>query len=67
MEIMIRLGAAAAEMEYGEIPGNFDIIIVNDRLERAYLDLRNFILPEIEKLTRYSAGGAPESYPKLFL
>ena len=49
---IIRLGAAASEMEYGETPGNFDIIIVNDRLENAYLDLRNFIMPEIEKLTR---------------
>merc|ERR1711894_771212 len=28
-----RLGAAAAEMEYGEEEGNFDIIIVNDDLE----------------------------------
>ena len=59
MEI-IRLGAAAAEMEYGETPGNFDIIIVNDQLDTAYLDLRNFILPEIEKLTRYMT---PREFP----
>ena len=39
-------------MEYGETAGNFDIVIVNDKLENAYLDLRNFVLPEIEKLTR---------------
>ena len=32
-----RLGAAAAEMEYGEEEGNFDIIIVNDDLETAYV------------------------------
>ena len=52
------MGAAAAEMEYGETTGNFDIIIVNDQLENAYIDLRNFILPEIEKLTRYLTCGA---------
>ena len=44
-------------MEYGETAGNFDIIIVNDLLENAYIDLRNFILPEIEKLTRYLKCG----------
>ena len=57
---IIRLGAAAAEMEYGETPGNFDIIIINDQLDTAYLDLRNFILPEIEKLTRYMT---PREFP----
>ena len=45
-----RLGAAAAEMEYGETEGNFDIIIVNDDLETAYTKLRDFIIPELEKL-----------------
>jgi len=48
-----RLGAAAAEMEYGETEGNFDIIIVNDDLEAAYVKLREFVIPELEKL--YSA------------
>ncbi len=45
-----RLGAAAAEMEYGETEGNFDIIIVNDDLETAYIKLRDFVIPELEKL-----------------
>ena len=45
-----RLGAAAAEMEYGETEGNFDTIIVNDDLETAYINLRDFVMPEIEKL-----------------
>ena len=45
-----RLGAAAAEMEYGEAEGNFDIIIVNDDLESAYAKLKEFIVPELEKL-----------------
>ena len=45
-----RLGAAAAEMEYGEEEGNFDIIIVNDDLETAYVHLRDFVIPELERL-----------------
>ena len=45
-----RLGAAAAEMEYGEAEGNFDTIIVNDDLETAYHNLRDFIMPEINKI-----------------
>ena len=45
-----RLGAAAAEMEYGEEEGNFDIIIVNDDLETAYVQLRDFMIPELERL-----------------
>ena len=45
-----RLGAAAAEMEYGETDGNFDIIIVNDDLEDAYIKLRDFVIPELEKM-----------------
>ncbi|GAB1863344.1 guanylate kinase [Camponotus japonicus] len=39
-----RLAVAKAELEYGEAPGNFDIIIENDNLENAYEILRNFIL-----------------------
>ena len=45
-----RLGAAAAEMDYGETEGNFDIVIVNDDLETAYIKLRDFVIPELEKL-----------------
>ena len=37
-------------MSYGEEEGNFDIIIVNDDLETAYQKLREFVLPEIEKI-----------------
>ena len=36
-------------MDYGETEGNFNIVIVNDDLEKAYQSLRGFILPEIEK------------------
>ena len=45
-----RLGAAAAEMQYGETPGNFDTIIINYDLSNAYKALKNFIIPEIRKL-----------------
>ena len=45
-----RLGAAAAEMEYGEEDGNFDIVIVNDNLETAYIELRDFVMPQLENL-----------------
>ena len=37
-------------MEYGEAEGNFDIIIVNDDLEAAYVKLRDFVIPELEKI-----------------
>ena len=36
-----RLGAAAAEMEYGEAEGNFDTIIVNDDLEKGEIFYSN--------------------------
>ena len=47
-----RLGAAKAEMEYGEAEGNFHVVIVNDTIEAAYAQLRQFVLPDLEKLTR---------------
>ncbi|XP_039305038.1 guanylate kinase isoform X2 [Solenopsis invicta] len=39
-----RLSIAKSELEYGETPGNVDVVIVNDDLEKAYEILRNFIL-----------------------
>lgn len=38
----------------GEMPGNFDVIIENDDLEKAYEILRNFILTNYNP--QYSAG-----------
>ncbi|ORX60819.1 guanylate kinase [Piromyces finnis] len=38
-----RLGAAKAELEYGETPGVHDIIIVNDDLEKAFANLEEFL------------------------
>ena len=45
-----RLGAARAEMEYGQEDGNFDIIIVNDNLEKAYREMKQFLQPIIDKV-----------------
>jgi guanylate kinase len=44
------LSSAAAEMSYGEEAGNFNIVIVNDDLDTAYQKLRDFVLPEVEKI-----------------
>ena len=48
--LLRRLGAARAEMAYGETPGNFDIVITNDNLKMAYAELKQFILPDIQRL-----------------
>ena len=42
-----RLAAAEAETQYGDTPGNFDLVIINDVLETAYEQLRSFLLPKI--------------------
>ncbi|KAF7419095.1 hypothetical protein HZH68_001748 [Vespula germanica] len=41
--LLRRLTIAKAELEYGEQPGNFDIVIENDNLDKAYEKLREFI------------------------
>lgn len=38
-----RLAAATAEMAYGDTPGNYDFIIVNDDLDVAYNQLKSII------------------------
>ena len=45
-----RLSVAAAELEYGETPGNFDLIIVNDDVEAAGEKMKRFIMPYVEQL-----------------
>ena len=45
-------------MEYGEKEGNFDVIIVNDDLETAYVNLRDFVMPELEKLHEAKQNGS---------
>ncbi|XP_046397101.1 guanylate kinase [Ischnura elegans] len=49
-----RLETARSELAYGESPGNFDLVLVNDLIEKAYEELKLFILPEIRKLDQMS-------------
>lgn len=44
-----RLNTAKIELEYGKKPGNFDIVIHNYHLKKAYTVLRDFILKELEE------------------
>lgn len=48
--IQRRLGVAAREIEYGDTPGNFDLIIVNDDVEAAGDKIKEFISPHVEAL-----------------
>ena len=36
-------------MEYGQAEGNFDFVITNDRVERAYKELRRFLLCHLRR------------------
>jgi guanylate kinase len=38
-----RLEAARKDMEYGDAPGNFDLVIVNDDLSKAVNTLEHFL------------------------
>ena len=43
--IAVRMANAAKEMAKTEEPGFFDLVIVNDDLEKAYAEMKKFILP----------------------
>ncbi|XP_063710016.1 guanylate kinase isoform X2 [Culicoides brevitarsis] len=43
-----RLNTAKCEIQYGNTPGNFDVIIHNVTLKKAYQELRDFIVKELE-------------------
>ena len=48
-----RLTLAVTDMEYGRATGNFDLVVVNDNLEKAYLELEKFLkekYPSLEKV-----------------
>jgi len=47
-----RLSAAAKELEYGETDGNFDIIIINDEVEKAYSALKQFVIQDLENIRK---------------
>ena len=55
-----RLDAASGELEYGRTEGNFELRLVNDQVEKAYTQLREFILPTIAKLD--GEGGSGEKF-----
>ncbi|RWS11297.1 Guanylate kinase-like protein [Dinothrombium tinctorium] len=46
--IQKRLKQSKMEMEYGEMPGNFDLVLVNDDIDAAYKRLRDFVLEVIK-------------------
>ncbi|XP_059047028.1 guanylate kinase isoform X2 [Achroia grisella] len=43
-----RLETAIREIEFGQQPGNFHIVILNDNLDKAYAELREFITQNVE-------------------
>ncbi|KAK8391351.1 hypothetical protein O3P69_017155 [Scylla paramamosain] len=45
-----RLDTAEKEMAYGEQESNFDKVIVNDDLERAYQELKEFVQPAVQQM-----------------
>lgn len=49
-----RLSVARKEITYGEVEGNFDLIITNDDVERAYTELKDFLIRDIEALSEGS-------------
>lgn len=44
-----RLDAAQKEIDFGTTPGNFDIIILNDKIDEAYAEFKEFVASEIKK------------------
>lgn len=44
-----RLSIARLEIEYGEKPGNFDIVIENDNVSKAYGKLRDFLMSNLKQ------------------
>jgi len=42
-KVRIRLANAAKEMAKAEVPGFFDLLVVNDQLESAYAELKGFV------------------------
>ncbi|XP_055912458.1 guanylate kinase [Eupeodes corollae] len=44
-----RLDSAQKEIHFGNEPGNFDIIILNDIIDEAYAKFKDFVISEIKK------------------
>ncbi|XP_050433394.1 uncharacterized protein LOC126841133 isoform X2 [Adelges cooleyi] len=43
-----RLSTAEQEINYGETPGNFDFVIVNDSLDKTYAAFKDFIFKSLD-------------------
>ncbi|XP_024935531.1 guanylate kinase isoform X4 [Cephus cinctus] len=52
-----RLSVVKTELEYGEQPGNFHLVIENDNLDKAYAKLRDFILAELNRQRQTGTKG----------
>jgi guanylate kinase len=44
--VLKRLKQAKVEMEYSQTPGVHDVIVVNDELQKAYVEVEEFCLEE---------------------
>lgn len=61
--IQRRLARAREELNFGELPGNFDLVLVNDNAEEAYKNLKKFLLREIEEVkNRSGTKGSPTAW-----
>lgn len=45
-----RLSVAASEIAYGETPGNFDLIVVNEDVDAVEQQMKEFLTPHVEAL-----------------
>ncbi|KAM3876174.1 guanylate kinase-like [Diretmus argenteus] len=50
-----RLEAARIDMELSKEPGMFDVIILNDNLDRAYAELKDVLKDEIRKVQKHKS------------
>ena len=53
-----RLDTAKGEMAYVEKESYFDKVIVNDDLERAYQELKEFVQPAIQQIQKANKNGS---------
>jgi len=53
--IQKRLDTAKKEMEYGKVEGNFDVIIVNDDVDKASKELNDFMADKVQQLQEAKA------------
>ena len=50
--IQKRLQRAQLELDYGSVPGNFDLVIVNDNVDKASKELNDFMADKVEELNK---------------